>query len=175
MATGEKKFTTAGREVKKFEKPPPLKPGVYKYKVQGDSVVVKSGQDSGVQYVTVALELLDTADEKFNFNRKLFCDFYLSTTPGKDGVPNTDRQNGIVAFARSVGQEMTDIDCVDVHDQKKGKDIEILNPLEVKKWIATLDGVEGQAKVKPETYTNKSGEKDYALKIDYFVEGKGAF
>jgi hypothetical protein len=147
MSTGERTFSTAGRQVNSgFE---PFQAGNYALTLK--QVEVRQAQGAGkVPYVAATFEAEGTALREGGKNRNLFHNFLLSLKPGKDGVVNLDRAGGLVAFARAVEVELSEVAVMTREADVDGtiETLEFLNPQEVKAWLTELVGVVVQAKVK---------------------------
>lgn len=166
---GERKFTTAGREVAKPERTPPP-PGDYVGKLMGTKAEVRQGteQDS-LPYVTVPAELLDSAPKEGAKNRWQYINFWLSLLPSpKDGKINADRSNGLTAFGKSIG-ETIDLGDDSVMDftTRAGKVVPIINPHKLVKYLREKDGVTFKMRVKLEK--DKQGERST---VDRFIEAE---
>jgi hypothetical protein len=172
MPVGEKKWSSGGKKVVRFDKTP-LPAGDYDLKLNAEKVDLKKGKEPGkVPYVNVPFEALGTATTEDGKNKYVFHRLMLFTQPGKDGKAMVERQGGVLELAQSLGQEV-DFNLQTVPYQKyddKGNPegqmvkVPILNPQEVLAWVKSLDGVVTKATVK----IKKQKNWDDSNEIVYF-------
>lgn len=174
MTTGIKTFSSEGREVKKVEfTPPPVKDWDARLMLENLKIAVAQGVGK-LPYIDVHIELLNSAIREGGKNLRLFHKFFVDLTPSdKDGAAMVDRQNGLVAFSKSVN---TALNCDVVTKTKKNddgteKECEILEPDSVKRWLKQFDGVVFKLKSKIEKGT--AGYSDKGA-VDYFIEAEPA-
>lgn len=168
MTTGEKTFTTSGRNVAKFEFTPP-KPGTYDLKIRGSSASVGCKQEPGsVPYVKVQLEALDSA-EAGGRNKLVFHMLWLSTEPGATGKAPVDFGGQVTDLLKALGEEANLPMRVHNANVKVGKDsngnyetvtkdIDIIDPEALKKFLAERDGVIVRGKIRHRTRDDGSKE-----------------
>lgn len=156
--TGEKTFSAGGRSVTKFQFTPP-KPGDYDLKIRGSSVAIGCKQEPGaVPYVKVQLEALGSADEGGR-NKILFHMFWLSTEPGAGGKAPVDFGGQITDLLKAMGEDAALPLRVHNANVKVGKDasgnyetvtkdIDIIDPEALKKFLADHDGMIVRGKVR---------------------------
>lgn len=178
MAKGEKKFSTSGRESRRFTSEP-FPAGTYDLKVLANKFSIampkpKLDQKTkeeipGFAYIKGAFEALDTA-EAGGRNRLVFHMFFLKLEPGSDGSLMVDRADQLVGFARALGLE------IEASESKQnGKPV--INAQEVLKWIQGQDGAIVSARVKIQKGdTNKDTGEKYSDKnvVEYFIEADDA-
>lgn len=156
--TGEKKWSSKGRETKKstFE---PLPPGEYEFKILGSTFEKRKKQEPGsIPYVTGRFEVMGQ-DSK----RLLFPMFFLGVDAGKDGVANVERANGLLGLSQAVAQELDA--SIRTLKNKDGADVNILNPDDVVNWLKSLDGTIVKAVIK----VRKQKDRDPQNEIVNFV------
>jgi len=168
--TGEKSFSTKGREVKKtaFQ---PLPAGDYELRLRSDKAEVRKGQNwDSLPYVAVYFEALNTAETDGGKNKGIYHNFFTGLTPGKDGIANTDRPSQIVAFARACG---LDFDASIVEREAANPDtgetrlLECLNPQALLQWLKANDG----QVVKAHTKVRQQKGFEPKAEIAYFEVG----
>lgn len=180
MATGQRTFTTEGREAKKFESKPPT-PGEYEMVLRMEKWKVGKADGAGkLPYLTGPIELLNTASQEGGKNRTMYHMFFLDLTPGKNGAPMVDRADQLVGFARSVGTEMEGINVEttkksvkDAAGQETGElvDADVLNAQQALEWLQQFDGSVFRGKTKIEKGTQGYPDKG---KVEYFIEADEA-
>ena len=171
MVTGNKKFSTAGQEVKRLTREP-FPAGEYELKVKAGWEVRKSDSEKSSQlaYANGYFEVIGTGGESGK-NRRLYVSFFTDLTPGSDGVAMPLRGGGIVEFCKAVGQ-----DCeFDIIQQKKHivatrefKTVDTLSPKGIVRFLNDLDGTILKARIKVEKGLNGEMEN----KVDYFIEAE---
>ncbi len=177
MAMGQKSFSSSNRTVQapmRFELIPP---GEYEAVLRTNKTKVSLADGPGkLPYVACHIELLNTATGEGGKNRVIFHNFFPWLYPCKDGVAMIDRANGLVAFARAVNTSL-DLPAGAVIKMKKNmaaegetldlKEVELIQPKMVEKWLAQFDGTVFKLVVK----TDKA-QKGYDAKsvVDYFIE-----
>lgn len=170
MATGEKKWSTEGKSVKRisFE---PIPPGEYRIKVKRSWEVRKSESEksSQLRYASGYFEVLGTAKEGGK-NRRQYHSFYVDLSPGSDGEVMPNRNAQLTEFGKAVGEKFV-LDII--QQQKRLKDgtykkVDTLNPKQLVEQLNNLDGTELSARLKVEK--NLKSELDNV--IDFFVEAE---
>lgn len=170
MATGEKKWSTEGKSVKRisFE---PIPPGEYRIKVKRSWEVRKSESEksSQLRYASGYFEVLGTAKEGGK-NRRQYHSFYVDLSPGSDGEVMPNRNAQLTEFGKAVDEKFV-LDII--QQQKRLKDgtykkVDTLNPKQLVEQLNNLDGTELSARLKVEK--NLKGELDNV--IDFFVEAE---
>lgn len=170
MATGEKKWSTEGKSVKRisFE---PIPPGEYRIKVKRSWEVRKSESEksSQLRYASGYFEVLGTAKEGGK-NRRQYHSFYVDLSPGTDGEVMPNRNAQLTEFGKAVDEKFV-LDII--QQQKRLKDgtykkVDTLNPKQLVEQLNNLDGTELSARLKVEK--NLKGELDNV--IDFFVEAE---
>lgn len=165
MATGERTWSSAGKETKKAAIQL-IPKGEYELKlVSSDSRVNKKEEPGKMPYVTTMVQVLGTENAQ-GLPKKMLVMLLVGLKPGKDGVLNVERGNGLVALAKALGQETPEFDLVQVPDAD-GEAVDCIDPKAVVKWLQENDGKVIKAMVKVEKGTG--GYQD-SNKVDYFIE-----
>lgn len=165
MATGERTWSSAGKETKK-QVIALIPKGDYELKLTtSDSRVNKKEEPGKMPYVTTMCQVLGTENAQ-GLPKKLLIMLLVSLKPGKDGVVNVERGNGLVALAKSLGVDTPEFNLVQVPDAE-GEPIDCIDPKEVTKWLAEHDGKVIKAHIKVE---KGSGGYSDSNKVDYFIE-----
>jgi hypothetical protein len=171
MAVGEKKFSTKGRDAKRFSSEP-FAAGDYEMKVLGDTAEVRKKQQEGdvptFSYVTCAFEALGTGQDGGR-NRRIYHNFFLRLNPGKDGSVITDRADQLVGFARALGED-ADVGVV----RQNGEDV--ISAQSLVKWLKANDGAVLNAHIKvARGRKDKTSGQMYSDRneLDYFIESEG--
>jgi hypothetical protein len=173
MATGEKSFSSRGRQVHKPDfKPVPA--GKYTLKLNGNTAEVRTSQKKPgtPPWVNVTFEILDTATSEGGKNRKLFKNFWLKSGVDKNGRSTLDYGDGLVAFSKALN---TDFDLpmreVTYDDPESGEEVtvDVLDAKAVKQWLIDNDGATAEANIKVYSYTTDSGDKREANDIRDFI------
>lgn len=175
MATGEKTFSSEGRQVHVF-KSTPFKQGDYDMKLMNDAETRTKPGEGNLPYINVSFEAQGTAEKEGQKNRRVFHRFFLDTTPSsKDGVAMVDRGNGIVAFAAAASQPLS----VSLVARKKGvgedaQEVDILGPKGTVAYLKALEGTIVRAHVKVVAGTEadpERGTQGYPAKneVAYFI------
>lgn len=171
MAKGEKRFSTKGKQARKFESTP-LPPGEYELKARGADAKVQKKQEPGsMPYVSVPFEALGTASQEGGKNRVIFHNFFLSLKPGKDGSLMPERADQLVGFAQAAGTDI-DLGTISVRDAD-GNPQDVLSPQEFVAWLKANDGTVVKAKTKVRPGDEKKGYSPRA-EITYFIESENA-
>lgn len=179
MAKGDINFSTRGQEVSKFDRSPP-KVGDYDFILHTDGAKIqKSDGPDKLPYIgNVYAELLGTAPKEGQGNKRVYVSMFLSLKPGKDGVVAPNRQSGLTALARSLGEdaevsgstvtvaktERDDAGNVTVLDETE--DVAILSPSSVVEQLKAWDGKTGKLRVKH----RKGRDDEKQAEVDYFIE-----
>lgn len=172
MATGQTTFSTSKQQVDRGFKPYP--PGEYEWALDVARVEIRQKQEEGaIPYVNISAKLQnETREDGTPAKFTLFHRFFLNLDPGSDGTLMPNRKDGLVAFARAVGQDV-DVPLVKMTKKMKSGDlktIDVLDPKEVVAWLKSLDGVTFRARIKTEKGTG--GYEDKSV-IDSFIAVEG--
>lgn len=154
MTTGERTFSTVGRNVVK-PKQTLIPNGPYQMTLDSGAAAAKAEAWDAIPYVKVAFTVEGTALKDGGKNRKAFHQFYLSMKEGSDGVVNVDRENGLLALARACGTDFEGVEIIEqtLTNPENGdtKTAEYLNPVQVVEFLKGLEGqtVKGRIGTKP--------------------------
>jgi hypothetical protein len=166
--TGERTFSTTGRSVA-TSKFPLIPPGSYTAKLLGDISVAKADRPDAVPYVNLACEVEGTATTEGGKNQRVFHRLFLMLKPGKDGVVNMDRANGLTAMAQAMGTEVEGVEIIEreatTADGAAVK-LEYLNPAQVVEWLKSFVGTTMSVRIKTEKGT--AGYSDKSV-LDKFL------
>lgn len=160
--TGERTFSTAGRTVV-APKATLIPPGTYTLRVGADASVAKADRPGAIPYVNVSFEVLGTASTEGAKNRRVFHRLFLMFKPGKDGVVNMDRENGLLAMAQALGTQLEGVEIIE--RDFEGEKQEYLNPSQVVEWVKTFSGTELSARIKIEKGTDGYADKNAVNKF----------
>ena len=160
--TGERRASSAGTAVSKpsFD---PIATGDYTLKILGDKVTVAAPSQSNpesVPYINARFEVLDSALTEGGKNRLVFPRFFLKNTPTAKGNVPWKGSSGLNGLAKAIGEEF-DVPVID-YTTIGGTTFEILEPVAVKAWLASKDGMTFKAHVKAVKggeYVDASGNK----------------
>jgi hypothetical protein len=170
MATGERKFSTAGREVKKYNFKP-LTPGDWDLKVDASQAAIgKKNEPGKFPYINgIRFEALDSADEGGK-NKLVFHMLFTSLKPGKDGSAMVDRQDQVVALAKALGEDSPDLPIITMPDENGVKQ-DVIEPKALLAWLKSHNG----KIIKAHTKIQK-GDGTYEPRsvVAYFIEAEGA-
>lgn len=169
MATGQSSFSTSGQQVIKRAVYPP---GTYRWAIDGPSAEVRQKQEEGaVPYVNVKLKLVgETREDGSPVKYSIYKRFFLNLDPGSDGVLMPNRADGLVAFAKAVGQDV-EVPIVKLPKKMKSGQMQTIDALDARavcRWLKDLDGAEFTARIK--TVKNLAGDDDSELAE--FVQGE---
>lgn len=161
MTTGEKTFSTAGREVKApvFK---PITPGNYKLTVGSDVSMAKADKPDAVPYINLSFEVQGSAESEGGKNKRVFHRFFIGMKPGRDQVINMDRENQLVAFAQALGTQLEGVEILEREaNDAEGNSVklEYLNPKQLIEWIKGFEGAEVNGRIKTEKGTGGYGDK----------------
>lgn len=107
MARGEARYSSAGKQVHRFDNTP-IPVGDYQLLLVEEGLSIKRSVEKGpdaIPYVNTWLRALDTAPKEGQKDRLVFHKYFLSMKPGSDGIIMPERGGGIVEFCRSHGEE----------------------------------------------------------------------
>jgi hypothetical protein len=166
MATGEKRFSSKGRKVQRFDDSP-VPPGSWPLKLRADKAEIRKSDKSGMSYLNVPFEAVGSGDG--GRDKWIFHMFHLSLKPGKDGKVMAERQDGLVAYAIGLGADF-DFQQVTVKDAE-GNKVSAIDAMSALKWIKNRDGEEVKAQTKIEKGRDGYGDR---ARISYFEEAEGA-
>lgn len=167
MTTGEKTFSTTGREVKTVTFKP-ITPGTYPLILGSDATVAKADRPDAIPYVNASFEVEGSADTEGGKNKRVFPRFFLGMEPGKDGVLNMDRENGLTALAQALGTQLEGVEIIsrEVQDiEGNPKTIEYLNPQQVVAWLKGFAGSTVKGRIKTEKGTGNYADKSVVAKF----------
>ncbi|UOF79709.1 hypothetical protein [Caudoviricetes sp.] len=142
--TGERTFSTGSRDVIK-PKQTLIPNGPYNATLDsGMSVGQSKERWDAVPYVNVSFSVDGTATKEGGKNRKVFGRLLLGLKPGKDGVLNVDRENGVTALSKALDTSFEGIEIVErtvtnPETQEEVK-LEYLNPLQVVEALKAFEG-----------------------------------
>lgn len=108
MAKGESSYSSAGKQVVRFESKP-IPKGDYELTLLDKGLEVRRSKEKGpdaVPYIGCRFAAEGTAAKEGGKNRLVFVNFFLSLKPGADGIIMPERQGGIVEFLRANGKEL---------------------------------------------------------------------
>jgi hypothetical protein len=165
--TGEKTFSTAGREVKTVTFKP-ITPGNYTLKLGSDVSIAKADKPDAVPYINLSFEVLETAESEGGKNKRVFHRLFIGMKPGKDGVLNMDRENQLTALAAALGTQVEGVEIVSRDAQNEDGDsvtIEYLNPKQIVEFIKSFAGSEVKGRIKTEKGTGSYGDKSVVQKF----------
>lgn len=153
---GVTKFSFAGKKVAKLQPPPPVAPGEYTFSVMPDDIEVKTAaanesRPNPVPYVSYSIRLHNTPMKEGGKDRRLYCMALLGLNPGKDGVLNFERPNGLLALSLAVGMELPEVSVEERATADGTGTVKFFNPKEVEAWIKSIVGIEGQVAIKVES------------------------
>jgi hypothetical protein len=168
MATGEKKWSSGGQEVKRTSFAP-IPTGDYELRVKRVWEVRKSDspKSSQLRYANGYFEVIIPGKDK---PRRQYHSFHVDLTPSvKDSIAMPNRGGQIVEFCKAVGEELN----ANIIQQEKNKDgvktrVDTLSPKAIVEFMNNLDGTTLHAHIKVEK--NWKGEDDNV--IEYFVESE---
>lgn len=147
MTTG---ITTYNSQTRKVAKIKPMPVDTYALTIPAQKWSTELGKKAGsTAYVKGYLEA------EFNGGkRRIYTSFYNGLTPGKkDGVANTDRENGITALTEATGVPLVtveeDVLSKTYMDEETGNEttVQYLSPKVVIAYLESLAGTQVRAKV----------------------------
>lgn len=165
--TGERTFSFEGRTVAKME-PKLIPPGTYTLVVGADASVAKKDAPEAVPYIKLSFGVRGTETSEGGKMQRVFSMLNLSLTPGKDGVKNIERENGILAMAQAMGTLPPDCTIVE-RDVTTAEGVEVkivyLNPVQIVEWLKSFAGTEVPARIKTEKGTGGYEDKSIVGKF----------
>lgn len=166
MATGEKTFSTTERTVAKNDIPL-IPKGEYEGRIGKAEVRTADGVGK-IPYVALQIPVAGTALTEGGKDRLVFCNILCSLDPGKDGIANTDRANGLVALAKALGTELEGIPVVTRTVNIDGKNVEqtFVDPVAVRTWLESQSGAMFGLKIKEQAARGDYGAKN---EVDKFL------
>ena len=168
MAKGEKRFSTRGREARKFDSTPPP-PGEYDMKLRGSEAKVgKKNEPGSFPYVSLPIELLGTGQDGGK-NRVIFHMFFCSLKPGKDGSLMAERADQLVGLSKAAGTDI-DVGTLTLRDAD-GNPQDCLNPADLVKWLKENDGITIRGKTRIQAGDEKRGYGPKGV-VSYFIESE---
>ena len=175
--TGVTKFSFQGRKVVKMKFPPPVPAGEYPFSVMPDGIETKSAEATAekpdpVPYVSYRIRLHGTAQEEGKKDRQVMCMALIGHNPGKDGVLNFERPNGLIALSTATGIDLPDMEVLERAKRDGTGTIKYFNPEEVKAYLKSLVGIEGKAivKIEDDIQTDEQGNKLKKNTVGRYVE-----
>ena len=165
--TGEKTFSTAGREVKTVTFKP-INPGNYSLKLGSDVSIAKADKPDAVPYVGLSFEVEGTAESEGGKNKRVFHRLFIGMKPGKDGVINMDRENQLTALASALNTQIEGVEIItrDATDADGNSvTLEYLNPKQVVEFLKGFAGTEVKGRIKTEKGTGGYGDKSVVQKF----------
>lgn len=161
--TGEKNFSTEGREAKKQTFEPCA---AQDWDVILHSTAASVGKkEGGAPYVKGCyFEALGSQSYEGGPNKRIYSMFFTSLKPGSDGVIMPDRANQIVGLARALGTELT----IGTTEVVMAGDVvqECLDARQLAQWLKDNDG----AKLSLHSKIERSKEYGDKSVVDYFIE-----
>lgn len=167
MTTGEKTFSTAGREVKTISFKP-INPGTYTLKLGSDVSIAKADKPDAVPYINLSFEVEGTAESEGGKNKRVFHRLFIGMKPGKDGVINMDRENQLTALTTALKTELEGIEIVEREAQNEDGEsvsLEYLNPKQIVEFLKGFVGCEVKGRIKTEKGTGGYGDKSVVQKF----------
>lgn len=150
MTTGERTFNTSSQTVVS-PKAQLIPAGSYDSTVASGADIGCAKRSDAIPYVNVSFEVQGTATKEGGKNRRVFHRLLLGLKPGKDGVLNPNRSNGVTAMAKALGTELEGIEIVEreVTDES-GNTVkqEYLNPRQVLEWVKGFEGSSLKTRIK---------------------------
>lgn len=150
MTTGERTFNTSSQTVVS-PKAQLIPAGTYESNIAAGADIGCAKRPDAIPYVNLSFEVQGTATKEGGKNRRVFHRLLLGLKPGKDGVLNPNRSNGVTAMAKALGTELEGIEIVEreVTDES-GQTVrqEFLNPKQVVEWVKGFEGSSLKIKVK---------------------------
>lgn len=108
MAKGEKRYSSAGKDIHEFNFQP-IPEDDYDLVLLADGLEMRRSKDQGpdaIPYIGCRFEALNTAAKEGQKNRLVFINFFCSLKPGSDGVIMPERGGGLAQLYRSKGVEL---------------------------------------------------------------------
>lgn len=159
MAKGESTFSSAGRQVVRFENKP-IAQGDYGLELLETGMEVKRSEEKGpdaIPYVNTRMGAQGTAAKEGQKDRLVFVPFYLSLKPGKDGVIGPDRGGGIVEYLRANGRELDDCPVLELK-KSDGTTETYLDPEHILGILQDMTGAVTQGHVRIEAAKDRQGK-----------------
>lgn len=152
--TGERTFNTSAQQVV-TPKATLIPPGTYAMTVSSGAEVGCAKRPDAIPYINVSFEVDGTATKEGGKNRRAFHRLLLGLKPGRDGVLNPNRSNGVTAMAKALGTELEGIEIVEREVEVDGQTVkqEYLNPRQVLEWVKSFEGstLKGRIKIQKGT------------------------
>lgn len=155
--TGERTFSFEGRNVVKLVTRL-IPPGTHTLELGSDASIAKSKEPAKEPYVNVSFGVQGTATSEGGKNQRIFHRLFLMLRPGKDGVMNMERENGLLALAQALGTlppECTIVEREEADADGNMVKLEYLNPQQVVEWLKSFAGTPVQGRVKTERGTTQ--------------------
>lgn len=148
MAQGEIRWSSQGKQAKKFDREP-VRKGSYDLKLDGSTVEVRPGSEPGkLPHVVCLFSILGTGSPDGGKDRRVLHRFFLNMEAAADGSSMVERADGVLGYTRSVGEEpeFGGRMAPYIKKDKKGnvlesKQVPILDPQELATWLKEHDGV----------------------------------
>lgn len=178
MAKGEKRFSTSGHEVTKFDGFPPITPGDYRALIRADKAEVRKSKDeksAQLPYVACMFTIRGTAMKEGGKDRVVFHNFFLSLEPTDKGQLMVTRADQLKGLSLGLGEEI-DLPTRSFPNNLTQEDAECVDPKALVQWLKDNDGREVALHIKtdvakPEALAKGWKDKDV---ISYFIEADAA-
>lgn len=163
MATGEKRWSSEGKQATGPKGFPVIPKGEYDFKFKTNARIGKSDKPDSVPYV-LAWMTTELPNGETHTHMEMF---HCSLKPGKDGKVMPERVGGILELAQAVGAKL-DLSVLSQPTSDGKGEIDYLSPNEVIEFLNDLgnNGDVVRAGVKVEPATKDFSEKN---KIAYWV------
>lgn len=171
--TGERTFSFEGRTVAKMESKL-IPPGTHTLVVGADASVAKADRPDAVPYVNISFGVRGTETSEGGKMQRVFHRLFIGLKPGKDGVVNMERENGLLALAQGLGTlppECTIIERDATDADGNTVKLEYLNPVQVVEWLKSFSFTELQGRIKTEKGTGGYSDKSAISKFLLPVQG----
>lgn len=169
MARGERQFSIADQQVKRFSNEPiPNKEWRFILDTKGVTIKKPKDETKAVPYISgIRLRALGSAKEEGQKDRLVFHSLFISLVPGKDGVLMMNRGGGLVEFCKALGRADKNFSERD-YQTSEGEVQAGLDAKEILDFVKSVDGMELGGRTKTEK--NPKGEME--SKVDYFIEAE---
>lgn len=166
-ATGERTFSTTGRTIA-IRKFPLIPPGNYTGPLLSEIEVGRADRPDAAPYVNLAFAVNGTAASEGGKPQRVYHMLFLGLKPGKDGVVNMDRENGLTALAQALGTQVEGVEIVEqeaTDAEGNPVKVEYLNSRQVVEWLKSFVGVEVAFRIKTEKGTGGYEDKSKIAKF----------
>lgn len=171
-SAGEMTFDLGAQQTYRFTSEPLDPRPEYQFKLLSSKAEIGKKDEPGkMPYVTVPLEVLNTAKKEGEKNRVLFHRLFTSLKPDKNGKILPTRQDQATGLAQGVGLTSVPVPVVNLptgETTESGESINqrCLNAQALKAWLEGLDGKVVKGKVKTAPAQNGYPAKS---EIDFFI------